>query len=46
MINSEIQINDSIDAFGTDRYTRLLVAREALTDETPIRPTRTTKLGI
>ena len=31
---------DLIDAFGADRYTRVLVAREALTDETPIRPTR------
>jgi len=38
-------INRFIDASGADRYTRHLVAREALTDETPIRPTRT-HLGI
>jgi hypothetical protein len=38
-------MNRFIDAFGADRYTPDLVAREALTDKTPIRPTRT-HLGI
>src|SRR6185295_6349060 len=37
MISREIQINDSIDAFRADRYTRDLVARGAH-GKTPIRP--------
>jgi len=41
MIIERILIIDLIDASSTDRYTRHLVALEALTDETPIRPTRT-----
>ena len=40
MISREIQINDSIDAFRADRYTRDLVAREALTERPQSDPTR------
>jgi hypothetical protein len=39
MIGPENQIDDSIDAFRADRYTRDLVAREALAESPQSDPT-------